>query len=90
MIVQGGLVRPVVDALRRAARAAGRARSSAPSASHLRPGATGAIFLAGVPVMALWGLAGPSPQAIMSRRVSASEQGQLQGANSSLQAHRRH
>jgi DHA1 family tetracycline resistance protein-like MFS transporter len=36
--------------------------------------------------MALWGLAGPSAQAIMSRRVDPSEQGQLQGATSSLQA----
>jgi DHA1 family tetracycline resistance protein-like MFS transporter len=36
--------------------------------------------------MALWGFAGPSAQALMSRRVSESEQGQLQGANASLQA----
>jgi DHA1 family tetracycline resistance protein-like MFS transporter len=35
--------------------------------------------------MALWGLTGPSTQALMSRRVSPSEQGRLQGALSSLQ-----
>jgi DHA1 family tetracycline resistance protein-like MFS transporter len=46
---------------------------------------TGAIFLFGIPLMALWGLSGPSSQGLMSRRVSASEQGQLQGANNSLQ-----
>jgi len=44
---------------------------------------TGAWFLIGVPVMALWGVVGPSIQDMMSRRVSASEQGQLQGANNS-------
>ena len=44
---------------------------------------TGPMFWLGVPVMALWGLVGPSLQDMMSRRVSPSEQGQLQGANSS-------
>ncbi len=46
---------------------------------------SGWIFCLGVPVMALWGLASPSASGLMSRRVSASEQGQLQGANSSIQ-----
>jgi DHA1 family tetracycline resistance protein-like MFS transporter len=44
---------------------------------------TGAWFLVGVPVMALWGVVGPSLLDMMSQRVSPSEQGQLQGANSS-------
>lgn len=44
---------------------------------------TGAWFWVGVPVMAVWGIVGPSIQDMMSRRVSESEQGQLQGANSS-------
>lgn len=44
---------------------------------------TGPWFWAGVPVMALWGLSGPAIMDMMSRRVSASEQGQLQGAASS-------
>jgi len=43
-------------------------------------------FWTGIPVMALWGLAGPATLGIMSRHVTASEQGQLQGANSSLMA----
>jgi DHA1 family tetracycline resistance protein-like MFS transporter len=34
--------------------------------------------------MAIWGLYGPSAQSLMSRRVSESEQGQLQGALSSI------
>jgi MFS transporter, DHA1 family, tetracycline resistance protein len=33
---------------------------------------------------ALWGLAMPTIQSLMSRRVSESEQGQLQGANNSV------
>jgi DHA1 family tetracycline resistance protein-like MFS transporter len=45
---------------------------------------TGIWFLASIPVMALWGLAGAAALALMSRHVSASEQGQLQGANASL------
>jgi len=44
----------------------------------------GWIFLAAIPVNALWGLAGPPSQSMMTQRVSASEQGELQGALSSL------
>jgi len=46
---------------------------------------TGTVFLIGVPLMALWGLANPSSLALMSRHVGADEQGQLQGANASIQ-----
>jgi DHA1 family tetracycline resistance protein-like MFS transporter len=46
--------------------------------------AYGWIFWLGIPVMSLWGLSGPAAQGLMSRRVSPSEQGQLQGAISSL------
>jgi MFS transporter, DHA1 family, tetracycline resistance protein len=45
---------------------------------------TGLVFWIGVPVMALWGMEEPASQALMSRRVTASEQGQLQGANASI------
>ena len=45
---------------------------------------TGALFWGGIPLMSLWGFASPSALGLMSRRVSASEQGRLQGANSSL------
>jgi len=47
---------------------------------------TGWLFCLGVPVMALWGLASPAAGGLMSKRVSASEQGQLQGANASIQS----
>ncbi len=45
---------------------------------------TGPVFWVGIPLLALWGLEGPACMALMSRRVGASEQGQLQGANASV------
>jgi len=47
---------------------------------------TGWLFCLGIPVMALWGLASPAAGGLMSKRVSASEQGQLQGANACIQS----
>jgi len=44
----------------------------------------GWIYCLGIPIMAFWGLAGPAMQALMTCRVSLSEQGQLQGAIASL------
>lgn len=46
--------------------------------------AVGWIFLAAIPVNALWALAGPPSTSLMTQRVSPSEQGQLQGALGSL------
>src|SRR5262249_29123277 len=46
--------------------------------------ATGTVFWIGVPIQALWGLAFPPMQSLMSHRVGESEQGQLQGALGSL------
>jgi MFS transporter, DHA1 family, tetracycline resistance protein len=43
-----------------------------------------ALFVVGVPLLSLWGLASPPMQSIMSKRVSPNEQGQLQGALMSL------
>jgi len=42
------------------------------------------VFLVGVPLLALWGMAGPATQALMTRQVDPREQGRLQGAVSSL------
>jgi DHA1 family tetracycline resistance protein-like MFS transporter len=44
----------------------------------------GWLFLVGIPLMALWSLAGPPIQAIMTHQVDPSEQGRLQGAITSL------
>jgi DHA1 family tetracycline resistance protein-like MFS transporter len=41
---------------------------------------TGALFWLGIPVMALWGVAGAATQALMTRLVAPDQQGQLQGA----------
>lgn len=45
---------------------------------------SGRIFLVGLPIGAFAGLFMPGFQAIVTRRVGASEQGRLQGANSSI------
>jgi DHA1 family tetracycline resistance protein-like MFS transporter len=46
----------------------------------------GTLFLAGVAGVALWGISNPSFQSLMSHRVDATEQGQLQGALGSIRA----
>lgn len=84
MIVQGGLVRRVVPKLgERRALAMGLLFGAIGFFWYgLAP--TGIVFLLAIPIMALWGFAMPSAQSIMTRHVSVSEQGQLQGANASL------
>src|SRR5664279_459178 len=47
---------------------------------------TGPLFWIGIPVMALWGVAGAATQALMTRSVAADQQGQLQGATASVQS----
>ena len=47
---------------------------------------TGWLYWGGAPVFALMGLVGPGLNGLMSRRVSPTEQGRLQGANSGLMA----
>jgi MFS transporter, DHA1 family, tetracycline resistance protein len=44
----------------------------------------GPLFWLGVPVMALWGIAGAAAQALATQLVSPEQQGQLQGATSSV------
>jgi DHA1 family tetracycline resistance protein-like MFS transporter len=44
----------------------------------------GAWFWSGIPLMSLWGVCPPAIQSLMSRRVTGSEQGRLQGANQSV------
>jgi DHA1 family tetracycline resistance protein-like MFS transporter len=46
----------------------------------------GWVILAVIPFIALWGIAGPALQSLMSRRVDPSSQGKLQGAINSLRA----
>jgi DHA1 family tetracycline resistance protein-like MFS transporter len=44
----------------------------------------GWLFLLGLPVSALWGLAGPATQSLITKQVSADAQGRVQGALMSL------
>jgi MFS transporter, DHA1 family, tetracycline resistance protein len=86
MIVQGLLVKPVVARLgERRAMVLGLAFGMLGFAIY-GLASDGWTFLIGVPVMALWGFANPAVISLMSRHVSPSEQGQLQGANASLTA----
>ena len=84
VIVQGGLVKPIVRKLgERRSLSLGLVFGATGFAIYgLAP--TGAWFWLGVPVMSLWGIAGPSAQGIMTRLVDPTEQGQLQGALSSI------
>lgn len=45
---------------------------------------TGWISLAAIPLLALWGCAGPATQALVTRQVDPSEQGRLQGSLAGL------
>src|SRR6266851_5762491 len=46
----------------------------------------GWMFLCAIPFLGLWGIAGPSVQSLMSRRVDSTSQGKLQGAINSIRA----
>lgn len=45
---------------------------------------SGMAFWVGIPLLALWGLESPASLSLMSRLVGETEQGRLQGANSSI------
>lgn len=84
MIVQGGLVKPITLKFgeRRTVVTGLLCGAIGFCVYGLAP--TGWLYCFGIPIMAFWGLAGPAMQALMTRRVRASEQGQLQGAIASL------
>jgi MFS transporter, DHA1 family, tetracycline resistance protein len=84
IIVQAGLVKRIVARFgERRALFAGLLCGCAGYAIYgLAP--VGIAFLSAMPVFAFMGLVGPSAQGLMTRRVGPSEQGQLQGANSSI------
>lgn len=84
MIVQAGLVGPVVRRVgERAAMATGFIIGALTDAAYgLAP--RGWMFVAVMPVAVFFGLAYPSMQGLMSRMVSAEEQGRLQGAIASV------
>jgi MFS transporter, DHA1 family, tetracycline resistance protein len=84
MIVQGALIGPVIARFgERTALLAGLAFGAAGFATF-GLAATGMGFLAGIPLLALWGFANPAALGLMSHRVGPTEQGRLQGANASV------
>ena len=84
MIVQGMLIRPITA--RVGERTTLLMGLLSGSLGFLMYGVApeGWMFCLGIPAMAFWGVAGPATQALMTRRVSSGEQGQLQGAIASI------
>ena len=84
VVVQGGLVRPFAKRFgERAGILTGLGFGAIGFAIYgLAP--TAHAFWAGIPLFALMGLFGPSLQGLMTQRVGPSEQGRLQGANTSI------
>lgn len=84
LVIQGLLVQPAVRAWgERRALLAGLAFGVAGFFVYgFAPNAW--LFALGIPVMSLWGFFGSAAQSLMTRRVSVSEQGQLQGSLTSL------
>jgi DHA1 family tetracycline resistance protein-like MFS transporter len=84
MIVQAGLVGAVVRRLGEPRALLTGLACGAIALAVYGVAPTGAVFLLGIPVGALFGLSYPSLQGLMTRRVGADEQGRLQGALASL------
>jgi DHA1 family tetracycline resistance protein-like MFS transporter len=84
IIVQGFLVGRVVRAIgeRRTLIVALIAGAVGFTVQALAP--TGTIYAVGIVLMSLWGMMNPALQGLMTRLVGPTEQGRLQGANSSV------
>jgi DHA1 family tetracycline resistance protein-like MFS transporter len=86
MVVQGAAIGPIVKRL--GERRALLLGLGCGAAGFLIFGAapSGALFWLGIPVMALWGVAGAAMQALTTQLVAPDQQGQLQGATTSVQS----
>lgn len=84
MIVQGGLIRPITARFGERMTLLTGSLCGALGFFIYGIAPQGWMFGLGIPIMAFWGLAGPAAQALMTRRVQASEQGRLQGALASV------
>jgi len=86
MAVQGAAIGPIVRRL--GERRALLLGLGCGAAGFLIYGAapSGPLFWIGIPVMALWGVAGAATQALMTQLIAPDRQGQLQGATSSVQS----
>jgi MFS transporter, DHA1 family, tetracycline resistance protein len=86
VIVQGGLVKPVVKAIGERASALVGLIAGGIALIWYGTASEGWLVWLGVPFGAFWGLFNATSQAIMSKSVSAADQGKLQGANTSILA----
>ncbi|KFN50982.1 hypothetical protein N790_14900, partial [Arenimonas malthae CC-JY-1] len=84
VIVQGGLVGRVARAFGDRRTVLIGAVAGAVGFAMYAAAPTGYWFWAAMPVAAMWAVAGPATQALMTARVSPQEQGRLQGAIGSL------
>ena len=84
MLVQGVLVGPAAKRLGDRATMVLGLTGGAIGIACMGLAPTGLLFALTMIPNAMWGLAMPTLQALMTRRVSESEQGQLQGANMSV------
>ena len=84
MIVQGVIVGPVVKRFGDRATMVFGLFGGAVGIACMGLAPTGLLFTLAMIPNALWGLAMPTLQSLMTQRVSESEQGQLQGANMSV------
>lgn len=84
MVVQGALIRPLTARFGERTTLLGGLLCGAAGFAIYGMAPQGWMFCLGIPIMAFWGMAGPATQALMTRRVSSSEQGQLQGAMASI------
>ena len=84
MVVQGALIGPSIKWFGERKALVGGLLLGAAGFFVYAVAPTGLIFLVGIPLQALWGIANPASLALMSRHVGADEQGQLQGANASI------
>ncbi len=86
MVVQTGLIKPIVLAIGERRALLVGLLCGAISLTWYGSAWTGNLTWLGVPIAAFWGLFNATSQSVMSTRVSASEQGQLQGATASITA----
>jgi MFS transporter, DHA1 family, tetracycline resistance protein len=86
MIVQGGMVKPFVKMIGERQSAIFGLICGGVALAWYGIAWTGPLVWLSVPVAAFWGLFNATSQSIMSKNVTAMEQGKLQGANTSILA----
>jgi MFS transporter, DHA1 family, tetracycline resistance protein len=84
VIVQGGLMRPLLKRFGEKKLLVYGLACGIFGFALYGSAVTGAWFIAAMPVMAFWGLAGPSAQSLMSQQIPPTDYGRLQGAVGSM------